>query len=447
MRSRRSAVSAGWRAKAADRARIVPVVTLFVVLLGLLAMRIPVYLAMGVASLVYFLQTHIPLAMLAQRATLVLDSFPLVAIPLFMLAGRLMNVGGVTRRIYAFCHDLVGFIPGGLGHVNVLGSLVFAGMSGSALADLGGLGQIEIKAMLAAGYDRRFTLGVTLASSILGPVIPPSIPAVIYAMNADVSVTALFLAGIGPGLLIAAVQMMFVWLIAVRRNFPREPWPTVGRLAHSGVAALPALLAPLILVGGMTLGVFTPTEAATVAVAYSLLLGLVVYQELTLREAIAITVEVGQEMAALTIIIAMGLIFGWILTVEQIPQSMAAFILQFAEQKALVLLGIDVLVLFLGCFLEGPVLLLVLPPILVPPLARMGVDPIHFGIVLIIAVGIGLYIPPLGVALYAMQRFTKMEFGEVVRAALPWLLPLVVALLIVTYVPWLALFVPRAFGF
>ncbi len=424
-----------------------PVVVLFVVLLGLMAVRVPIYLAMGIASLVYFLQTHTPLTMLAQRAALVLDSFPLVAIPLFMLAGRLMNVGGVTRRIYAFCHDLVGSIPGGLGHVNVLGSLVFAGMSGSALADLGGLGQIEIKAMLEAGYERRFTLGVTLASSILGPVIPPSIPAVIYAMNADVSVTAVFLAGIGPGLVIAAVQMIFVWLIAVRRDFPRAPRPSAGRLARSGVAALPALVAPLLLVGGMTLGVFTPTEAATVAVAYSLLLGLAVYRELTVGAAVRITVEVGQEVAALTVIIAMGLIFGWILTLEQLPQSMAALIFRFAGQKALVLLAIDALVLFLGCFLEGPVLLLVLPPILVPPLARMGVDPIHFGIVLIIAIGIGMYMPPLGVALYAVQRFTKLEFGEVVAAALPWLLPLVAALIIVTYVPWLALAVPRAFGF
>jgi tripartite ATP-independent transporter DctM subunit len=423
------------------------VLVLFVVLLGLMAVRVPIYLAMGVASLVYFLQTQTSLVMLAQRAALVLDSFPLVAIPLFMLAGRLMNVGGVTRRIYSFCHDLVGFIPGGLGHVNVAGSLVFAGMSGSALADLGGLGQIEIKAMLAAGYDRRFTLGVTLASSILGPIIPPSIPAVIYAMNADVSVTAVFLAGIGPGLLIAAVQMICVGLIAIRRNFPREPRPSARRLARSGVAALPALLAPLLLVGGMTLGVFTPTEAATIAVGYSLLLGLAVYREQRMSEAIRMTVEVGQEVAGLTIIIAMGLVFGWILTVEQVPQSMAGLILRFADQKALVLFAINVLVLFLGCFLEGPVLLLVLPPILVPPLARIGVDPIHFGIVLIIAVGIGMYMPPMGVALYAVQRFTNTEFGEVVAAVVPWLLPLVVALFVVTYVPWLALSVPRAFGF
>jgi len=423
------------------------VLEMFGILLALMAIRVPIYLAMGIASLVYFLQTGTSLEMLAQRSALVLDSFPLVAIPLFMLAGRLMNVGGVTQRIYAFCHDLVGFIPGGLGHVNVVGSLVFSGMSGSALADLGGLGQIEIKAMLEAGYSRRFTLGVTLASSILGPIIPPSIPAVIYAANTDVSVTALFLAGIVPGLLIAAMQMLFVWLIAVRRGFPREPRPRLRPLMRNGAAALPALLAPLLLVGGMTLGVFTPTEAATVAVGYSVLLGVVVYRELRASEAIRMTVEVGREVAGLTIIMAMGLVFGWILTVEQVPQAMAGLILQFPDNKAVVLLAINLLVLFLGCFMEAPVLLLVLPPILVPPLATIGVDPVHFGIVLIIAVGIGMYTPPIGVALYAVQRFTNTEFGEVVAAMVPWLLPLVIALFIVTYVPWLALSVPRAFGF
>jgi tripartite ATP-independent transporter DctM subunit len=417
------------------------------VFFGLMTLRVPVYLAMGAASLVYFVQHHGSLVVLAQRAALALDSFPLVAIPLFMLAGRLMNSGGVTRRIYAFCHDLVGSVPGGLGHVNVAGSLVFAGMSGSALADLGALGQVEIKAMLDAGYDRRFTLGVTLASSILGPIIPPSIPAVIYAMNTDVSVTAMFLAGIGPGLLLAALQMVFVGIIATRRRFPREPWPGARQLARSGGAALPALLAPLLLVGGMTFGVFTPTEAATAAVVYSLLLGLVVYRELRPREALRLAVEVGRDVAGLTIIIAMGLVFGWILTVEQVPQMMATTIFGFSDEKALVLFVVDVLLLALGCFVEGPVLLLVMPPLLVPALVELGVDPVHFGVVFILAVGIGLYTPPIGMALYAVQRFTGCEFREVVAAALPWLLPLVAALLVVTFVPWLTLAVPRAFGY
>ena len=424
-----------------------PVLLLFAVLLVLMALRVPIYLAMGVACLVYVVQTDLSVVTLAQRAALALDSFPLVAIPLFMFAGRLMNVGGITTRIYAFCHDLVGFVPGGLGHVNVLGSLIFAGMSGSALADLGGLGQIEVKAMLDAGYDKRFTLGVTLASSILGPIIPPSIPAVVYASSAEVSVTALFLAGVGPGLLVAAIQMLWVYGVAVRRGFPREPVPTGSGLVRSGIAALPALLAPLLLIGGMTVGVFTPTEAAMVAVCYSLLLGLAVYRELSVEDVLRVTVEVGREVAGLAIIIAMGLILGWILTVERMPQLMAELVLRFGEHKALVLLAVNLLVLFLGCFIEGPVLLLVLPPILVPALVRIGVDPVHFGIVLIVGVGIGLFTPPVGMGLYAMQGFTKTSFGEVVAAVFPWLLPLVGALLVVTYVPWIALALPRALGY
>ena len=420
---------------------------LFAVLLLLMVLRVPIYLAMGVACLVYVVQTHLSVVTLAQRAALALDSFPLVAIPLFMLAGRLMNMGGITRRIYAFSHDLVGFIPGGLGHVNVLGSLIFAGMSGSALADLGGLGQIEVKAMLDAGYDKRFTLGVTLASSILGPIIPPSIPAVVYASSAEVSITALFLAGFGPGLVVAAIQMLCVYGVAVRRGFPREPVPTGPRLVRSGVAALPAVVAPLLLIGGMTAGVFTPTEAAMVAVCYSLFLGLAVYRELSVGDMLRVTVEVGQEVARLAIIIAMGMILGWILTVERMPQLMAELVLRFAEHKALVLLAVNLLVLFLGCFIEGAVLLLVLPPILVPPLVRIGVDPVHFGIVMIVGVGIGLFTPPVGVALYAMQGFTKTSFGEVVAAVFPWLLPLIGALFVITYVPWIALALPHALGY
>jgi tripartite ATP-independent transporter DctM subunit len=296
-----------------------------------------------------------------------------VAIPSSSRAASRTSI--ITRRIYAFCHDLVGGIPGGLGHVNVAGSLVFAGMSGSALADLGGLGQIEIKAMLDAGYEKKFTLGVTLASSILGPLIPPSIPAVIYASNAEVSVTALFLAGIGPGLLMAAIQLVCVYVIAVRRGFPREATPGAARLARSGLAALPALLAPLLLVGGMTLGVFTPTEAAMVAVCYSLLLGMAVYRELRIGDVVRVTVELAREVASLMMVIAMGLIFGWILTVEQVPQAMAGAILNFAERRPWS--GRDQRPsCSSGCFVEGPALLL--NPILAPALASIG-SIVHFG--------------------------------------------------------------------
>ncbi len=424
-----------------------PVLLLFGILFGLMALRVPIYLAMGVACLAYFVQSHMALAMLAQRASLVLDSFPLVAIPLFMLAGRLMNLGGITRRIFAFCLDLVGFIPGGLGHVAVVGNVIFAGMSGSALADLGGLGQIQVKAMRDAGYEEKFTVGVTLASSILGPIIPPSIPAVIYAVSAEVSVTALFLAGIVPGLVMAFLQMIFVYVLAVRRGFPREPYPRAGPLGRHFLAALPALFAPVLLVGGMTGGIFSATEAAAVAVCYSLALGVGLYRELRLRDLLRIAAQTGREVAVLTIIIATAMTFGWILTLEQVPQAMAQVILQFADRKVLLLLLINLLILFLGCIMEGTVLFLLLPPIFVPALAKAGVDPVHFGIIMIIGVGIGLFTPPVGMALYLMQNIAKISFEEAVEAALPWLVPLVAALFIITYWPWVVLVVPRAFGY
>jgi tripartite ATP-independent transporter DctM subunit len=415
--------------------------------LVLMILRVPIFIAIGIGCLAYFVIHGTPVAMLANQAALSLDSFPLIAIPLFMLAGRLMNVSGVTTRIFRFCRGCVGFIPGGLGHVNVAASVVFAGMSGSALADIGGLGQVEIKAMRDAGYDREFAMGVTMASSILGPIIPPSIAAVIYAINAEVSITALFLAGILPGLVIAFLLMVFVFIVALRRGYPREAPPRPAQFVKDFVVAAPALLTPVLLIGGMVVGIFSPTEAAAMAVCYSLLLGLIVYRELKLKDLVPVAIEVGREIAILMVIVAMGMVFGWILTAEQVPQHMGAFILQISDQKEIVLLFVLLLILFLGCFMEVTVLLLLLPPIFVPALGNLGVDPLHLGIVMIIAIGIGMFTPPFGVGLYAIQKITRMSFATVMRAALPWLLPLLTGLVVLTYWPAVTLVLPRAFGY
>jgi tripartite ATP-independent transporter DctM subunit len=423
------------------------VLALTACVIALMILRVPIFIAIGLGCLTYFVVHGTPLAMLANQAALSLDSFPLIAIPLFMLAGRLMNVSGVTTRIFRFCHSCVGFIPGGLGHVNVAASVVFAGMSGSALADLGGLGQVEIKAMRDAGYDREFAVGVTMASSILGPIIPPSIAAVIYAINAEVSITGLFLAGILPGLVIAFLQMVFVYIIALRRGFPREAPPRPAQFFRDLLAALPALVTPVLLIGGMTLGVFSPTEAAAMAVCYSLLLGLVVYRELTARDLIRIAIEVGREVAIIMVIVAMGMMFGWILTAEQVPQHMGEFILGLSDSKEVAILLVLVLILFLGCFMEVTVLLLLLPPIFVPSLSELGVDPIHLGIIMIIGIGIGMYTPPFGVGLFAMQKITGLSFAMVARAVLPWLLPLLTGLVVIAYWPWVVLVLPRTFGY
>jgi tripartite ATP-independent transporter DctM subunit len=420
--------------------------SLLILLVVLMLVRVPIYLALGGISLIYFTLNDVPLSMLANRASLALDTIALLAIPLFLLAGKLMNLSGVTKRIFAFCQDAVGFIPGGLGHVNVAASLIFSGMSGAALADIVGLGQVELKSMRDAGYDRDFAIGVTLSSSVLGPIIPPSIAIVIYAINAEVSIAGLFLAGVVPGLLMALLLMAFVYVVAARRGYPRLPFPSAGRLGRHFLAALPAIMTPVILVGGMVLGIFTATEAAAVAVCYSLLLGFC-YGEIKLADLPRIAAESAREVGLLTIIIAMAMVFGWILVVEQIPQAMAQVVLDFADHRGLLLLAILVLLLMLGCFMDATSLLLILPAILVPALAQVGVDPLHFGIIMVVAITIGMFTPPIGIGLFAMQRIANVGFYEVVRAATPWLLPLVAGLVVLTYWPWVVLALPRAFGY
>ena len=420
--------------------------SLLALLLVLMLLRVPIYLALGGVSLIYFTLNGVPVSMLTNRASLALDTIALLAIPLFLLAGKLMNLSGVTKRIFAFCQDAVGFIPGGLGHVNVSASLIFSGMSGAALADIVGLGQVELKAMRDAGYDRDFAIGVTLSSSVLGPIIPPSIAVVIYAINAEVSITGLFLAGFVPGLLMALLLMAFVYVIAWRRGYPRLPFPTARQLGWHFLAALPAIMTPVILVGGMVLGIFSATEAAAVAVCYSLLLGFS-YGEITLADLPRVAAECAREVALLTIIIAMAMVFGWILVVEQVPQAMAEMVVSFADFRALLMFAILVLLLVLGCFMDATSLLLILPAIMTPALAKVGVDPLHFGIIMVIAITIGMYTPPIGIGLFAMQRIANVGFYEVVRAATPWLLPLMAGLVVMTYWPWVVLVLPRAFGY
>jgi tripartite ATP-independent transporter DctM subunit len=420
--------------------------SLLALLLVLMLLRVPIYLALGGVSLIYFTLNGVPLSTLTNRASLALDTIALLAIPLFLLAGKLMNLSGVTKRIFAFCQDAVGFIPGGLGHVNVSASLIFSGMSGAALADIVGLGQVELKAMRDAGYDRDFAIGVTLSSSVLGPIIPPSIAVVLYAINAEVSITGLFLAGFVPGLLMALMLMAFVYVIAWRRGYPRLAFPTAWQLGRDFLAALPAIMTPVILVGGMVLGIFSATEAAAVAVCYSLLLGFS-YGEIKPADLPRIAAESAREVALLTIIIAMAMVFGWILVVEQVPQAMAEVVLRFADFRALLLFAILVLLLLLGCFMDATTLLLILPAILTPALAQVGVDPLHFGIIMVIAITIGMYTPPIGIGLFAMQRIANVGFYEVVRAATPWLLPLIAGLVVMTYWPWVVLVLPRAFGY
>jgi tripartite ATP-independent transporter DctM subunit len=424
-------------------------------LLGLVAISLvlivfgfPVAFALGVTAAAYLVANGFPLTLAVQEAALSLNSFTMLAIPLFMLAGMVMNAGRITDRIFDFANMAVGRIPGGLGHVNVIASLIFAGMSGSVLADVAGLGSMEIKAMRDKGYDIDFSVGITLASSAIGPILPPSVPMVMFGVIAEVSITGLFLGGVLPGVLIAIALMVYVFWIGKRRHYyrtQRYPWAVVLR---SFLLASPPLLTPFIIVGGMTLGIFSPTEAATVAVLYALFLAMVVYRDMPMRDLLRVLREVVVATSKLLFIITMALLFGWVLTVGQMPQQLAVFLGGLFASKWVFLLVVNFVLLVLGAIIENAVLLLILAPMLVPIAEKaFGIDPIHFGVVMVFNIMIGQYTPPMGLSLFVMRDITGLSLKRISLAVAPFLIPLIVSLFIMTYVPWVVLWLPRAMGF
>ncbi len=407
----------------------------------LLVLGIPVAFAIGLMTLAYVVANDIPIVLLVHRLSFALDTFSVLAIPLFILAAQLMNAATITNRIFAFAQALIGHIRGGLGQVNVLGSLVFSGMSGSALADLGGLGQVELRAMKNAGYPRDFSVAITAASSVIGPIFPPSIPIIIYAVLAEVSVIRLLLGGVLPGVLIALVLMGAVYVIGFRRDLPREPRANFKQLMETYWTALPALVTPLILLGGISFGIFSPTEAAMVTVAYALLLGFA-YRELSLRRLAATLVETLKMSASVMFIVATAFLFAWVVSVEQLPQSLARYLTEYIHNPTLFLLFLVALVLFLGMFIENMTIMVLLVPIVAPAAASVGVDLVHLGVTFTFAVALGLYTPPVGLGLYLVGKLADMPFEGTVRAFLPFLVPLIVALVLMVLLPQIVLLLP-----
>ena len=456
--------------------------------LGLMGSGVPVAIAMAGASLVYVMASGVaPDFVVIHRMVSGVDSFPLLAVPFFILAGNLMNSAGITNRIYNFALALVGWLKGGLGHVNVVGSMVFAGMSGTAIADAAGLGTIEIKAMKDHGYSTEFAVGVTAASATLGPIIPPSLPFVIYGMFANVSVGALFLAGLMPGLVMALLMMATVAYFAHRNGwggdirfdatrllkallelaivaaFPVAIWvateagamPTVA-VAVALVVLLAAdrffsfdavlpLLTPVLLIGGMTAGVFTATEGAIAACVWSLFLGLVWYRTLTWRMLVKVSMDTVETTATVLLIVAAASIFGWMLTVTRTTEAIAAWVLGFTQEAWVFLLLANLLMLFVGCFLEPTAAITILVPVLLPIVQQLGIDPVHFGLIMVLNLMIGLLHPPMGLVLFVLARVSKLSFERTTIAILPWLLPLLVSLVLVTYIPAISLWLPRLF--
>ena len=370
------------------------------------------------------------------------NSQTLLAVPFFVLAGNLMNGGGVTTRIFDFAASMIGHKKGGLAHVNVLASLIFSGMSGSALADAGGLGQLEIKSMKDAGFDEGFAGGITAASCIIGPLVPPSTPLIIYAVLANQSVEKLFMAGFLPGLLTTAALMIMCAYLAHKRNYPSEPKRSWGYRLNSFKKSFWALLTPIIILFGIFTGYFTPTEAAVVAALYTMILGFFVYKELTLKSFFKICLDSIKTSGTIVLMILGVTLFQFVISREQMPQAIAAFFTSNVDSKLMLLLMINIVLLILGTCIDALPLQMILVPILLPAVLAYGINPIQFGVVVIFNLMIGILTPPMGTALFVVSRVGNMQFKTLVKGVLPFLTPLIITLILLNVFPQITLFLP-----
>lgn len=417
----------------------------FGTLVLLMVLGVPIGFSMGLAALVGYLVSGLwSLSVNFAHAMYTgASGFILLAIPFYILAGNLMNTSGMSRRIFRFAENLIGHIPGGLGHVNVLASIIFAGMSGSAVADAGGLGTIEIKAMTDAGFDRKFSAAVTAASSTIGPIIPPSIPLVVFGGMTSVSVGRLFLGGIIPGLVMGFALMVAVFVFSVRRGYPRRPRVPMLEKAKSAVDALFAFGTVIIILGGILSGIFTPTEASVVACVYAFVVGFTVYRDLKIPDMPRILWDTVQQSAKVLFILATAAMYGTVLTFMNVPERVLSLIGSLADNPVLLILIINGILLILGCFMEALSVMLLTVPILLPLVTKIGMDPVHFGVMLTLNLMIGLITPPVGLCLYAVAGVAKLSVNEVVAEIWPYLLTLVAALVLVAFLPQLTLWLPR----
>lgn len=406
-------------------------------------LRLPIAFCLGASSLIYLVGSGTSVLIIPQVMATTFDSFVLLAIPLFMMAGELMNSGGITKRLFGFASKLVGHIKGGLAHVNIVASMIMAGMSGSAVADASGQSVIAIPMMEQEGFDVDFSAAITAAASTIGPIMPPSIPFVVYAATSGVSVGALFIAGAIPGVLMGIFLMVASYIISIRRGYPCHPRAKFSDLFSSFIAALPPLLTPVIILGGIIFGTFTPTEAAGIAVLYAMILGLFVYKELTFSGLINVILSVAKTSASIMIIISMASVFAYVLAYQGIAKTVADIILSITTDKHIILFIINILLLLIGCFMEPMSILLVLVPMLFPVIDIVGIDRVHFGVVAVLNLMIGLITPPVGVCLYIVSKVAKISFERTVIAIWPFLLALVLVLVIITYIPSVVLYLPN----
>lgn len=418
-------------------------------ILGLGLLGLPIGYSMIAGSILYLLLAGLDLGTSAEQILNGLySSYVLLAVPLFLFSAELMNVSNMTDQLLRFCDMLVGRFRGGLGHINIVQSIIFAGMSGSAIADLAATGRISIDMMTRNNrYPLSYAAAITAASAVIGPIIPPSIPMVLYALVSDASVGYLFLGGVIPGLLMALAQMAINTIMAHRRNYPVEApiplreWPAIT------LTAMPALLMPVILLGGIYSGVMTPTEAAAVAAAYALLVALLWYRNVSLRDTYLAVLNSARSTASIGLLIAGALVFNYVVTIEQVPQTVRTLLAGYELSPLMFLFWVNVILLVLGCLLEGGTIILVILPIFIPTAKALGIDLVHFGVVTVFNIMIGLITPPYGLLLFIISAISGAPLRTIIRDTMPFVIAMIVALGIITFVPETVLWLPRLMGY
>jgi C4-dicarboxylate transporter, DctM subunit len=416
---------------------------MFITLLILLFLSVPVAFSLGLASTIALASDgSMPLLVLVQRMFSALDLFPLMAIPFFILAGALMETGGISRRLVNFANSLVGTMTGGLAVVTVVTAMFFSAISGSSAATTAAIGSILIPAMVKKGYNVGFAGATTAVSGELGVIIPPSIPMIIFGISAGVSMTDLFIAGFLPGVLIGGSLILLVWFLSKSRGYQGETGITWGMRFKAFKEAILALLMPVIILGGIYGGIFTPTEAAVVAVFYSFIVGVFVYREMNWKRLIEIFSKSAITTSIIMIIIANAGMFGWILTREQVPQKVAAFFTAFSDSPYVFLIMVNILLLFVGMFFETSAAIIILAPLLTPVAVSLGIDPVHFGMIVIVNLAIGMVTPPVGVNLFVAAQVANIKLERLTKALIPFFIVLILNVLIISYVPALSLWLP-----
>jgi tripartite ATP-independent transporter DctM subunit len=415
---------------------------LFLSFVVLLLLGFPVAFSLGVSSLFYLLVKGVPLSIIPQKMYSGIDSFVLLCIPAFIVAGNLMNTAGITRRIINFSNAIVGHIRGGLALANVAASMIFAGISGTALADTASIGAILIPAMKEEGYDADFSAAVTASSSTVGPIIPPSVPMIIVGTLTGLSVTRLFLAGAIPGVILGFSLMAITYYLSVKRNYPKEERLSLRAVFRTFLDASWALGMVVLILAGILGGIFTPTEASVVAVVYALLVGILVYRELRPSNIPRIVIESVRMTTSVMVLVGLARLFAWIITTERIPQLVAQGILSISTNPFVVILLINAILLFVGCFMETVAALVIFVPVLLPVAMKIGMDPIHFAVMVVLNLIIGLTTPPVGVCLFVAANIARISLGDLVKANIPFLLVLLAVLFLVSYCPPLSLTLP-----